>query len=269
MNGQNKMRFFSLVELLIVISVIAILMSLLSPALRKVMYKAKTVACSTNLKQIGNGVMMYVDDNGDLYPSTGGARSNPTVLGEWEIMLPYHGGDSLAMRKAFMCPHVEEGWKVRMVQPGIWRSYDTFPFLVYDNGRRIPYNLYFRVKMAYDRMGHNDETMNRVGDLWKAGGFQVMSNSKYKYNNILGSDVLGHNRGNHIPLGTVSSSEMVELGGHAPAAWTFTNYQFGNGNYLYDDLSVRFHDLLHRNFTETTGDAGSSFQFPLESFSEK
>ncbi len=57
-------RGFTLVELLVVIAVIALLMSILMPALSKTRRQAKDVLCQANLKQWGSVFGMYADDNG-------------------------------------------------------------------------------------------------------------------------------------------------------------------------------------------------------------
>jgi prepilin-type N-terminal cleavage/methylation domain-containing protein len=55
---------FTLVELLVVISIIAVLLAVLMPALNKSRESAKTVICSTNVRQLGLGYSMYEMDNG-------------------------------------------------------------------------------------------------------------------------------------------------------------------------------------------------------------
>jgi prepilin-type N-terminal cleavage/methylation domain-containing protein len=60
---MQKPRAFTLVELLVVIAIIALLMSILMPALGRVRKQAKTVICQSNLKQLGNAFEMYAGDN--------------------------------------------------------------------------------------------------------------------------------------------------------------------------------------------------------------
>src|ERR1700712_4301073 len=65
-----RQRGFTLIELLVVIAIIAILAAILFPVFAKAREKARQTACISNMKQMGLGFMMYVQDNDEAFPSS-------------------------------------------------------------------------------------------------------------------------------------------------------------------------------------------------------
>lgn len=93
-----RKRAFTLVELLVVISIIALLISMLLPALKGAREQAKQTACLSNMKNMGLAVQMYVQSNRDAFPLSrdhGGYQD-----GGWINELAPYAGNKLLYR----CP---------------------------------------------------------------------------------------------------------------------------------------------------------------------
>ncbi len=76
-----KQRRFTIVELLIVISVIAILLAILLPVLNNARRRAKNAGCQSNLKQVASAILTYTTDADDFFPPSAngvyGEDNNP------------------------------------------------------------------------------------------------------------------------------------------------------------------------------------------------
>jgi prepilin-type N-terminal cleavage/methylation domain-containing protein len=86
--GQS--RGFTLIELLVVIAIIAMLLSILMPALNKARQQAKRLVCISNMRQVGIAAQAYIIDSENRLPPSSCHISNPDQY--WlRVLLKYTG----------------------------------------------------------------------------------------------------------------------------------------------------------------------------------
>lgn len=96
-------KMFTLIELIVVISIIAILASLLLPGLAKARNKAKEIKCLSNLKQIGNGMFLYIDGYNGCFVKEDSSSNEGLYMGKalcpiLNIKRPTDGEETLYLK---------------------------------------------------------------------------------------------------------------------------------------------------------------------------
>ena len=121
MKPTQKRQSFTLVEFLVTIGIVAVLTTLLIPALGLVRRQAQATGCLSNLRTIGTAIVLYANDHdmtlpGPVYPSFGGWYGNPNPTSAFL-------SDHLWTYLGLPAPNSASGWVRFARQPFVCPGY--------------------------------------------------------------------------------------------------------------------------------------------------
>lgn len=269
---MSTKRGFTLIEVLVVVSIIALIIAILLPVLANTFFVTRTTVCTARLQQLGIATTSYAIDNDGYMPH----KMLPTtdrylnaLDGEfyrWEetpwvikannqynyipLIEPYVSD----LSEVFVCPHIDFDW-------------DDNNYHGQTGATMIPYAMYWGISNT------GTPTASRIpmtqlgfgfGPGTRLDGGGITFDSRYR---ILASDYvrLGLSHGIKYPDGT-SITTPKSMANHPPtdgdyfyagsnngngAGYVYDTTTNGNANYLYDDGSVVLYGQINK---DTIGD---------------
>lgn len=229
---------FTLIELLTVIAIISLLAAILFPVFGRARENARRASCLSNLKQIGLGVMQYVQDWDEYYPISRGAdyasmvSTNGTSWGEWKIRTyPY-----VKSEQVYNCPSgtVQKMGQFKNTPYGNLTFSETNSYgvnqLVFPDGSPTPPNVPQPVKSS--RLGKTSELAMLADSAYPVWNFpNRVYNSNYTLDQTNVPNAIDPTLARHF-----EGSVVVYADGHAkyrtqsqmgPLAASPNTYQYG------------------------------------------
>ena len=240
-----RRKGFTLVELLVVIGIIALLISILLPALNRARGQAKQIQCLSNLRQIATAMGMHANEHRNHYPLAGQIYSNP-ISGMPKDATPFQLGDT-GQRNYNYC--MSQG-KIRVaplpvaIAPYLGQQIRTDSeanaVFDYEHG---PILRIFTCPSNIDEMQDGSTQMSYFMSSFDASWWFQLMPSSYAFNEaVLGwADKASGSAGHSRERGNLSRMPhpadlvlMADASTRGPNNWIVYNDYVGTGNTLLD-----------------------------------
>lgn len=161
---SERRKGFTLLELLVVLSIVAVLAALLMPVTRRVRARSQAVACVSNLRQLGMGLQSYLSENDQTMPVLAAGRE---TRAEEAKTIDNTLDRYVSAPKVFACPADDRGLAEKTGTSYFWnpalngQRTSNLTFLTIDAASRIP--------ILSDKEGFHLYRENKVNILFADG----------------------------------------------------------------------------------------------------
>ncbi len=219
---MRKREGFTLIELLVVIAIIAILAAILFPVFAQAREKARAISCLSNTKQMGTGLIMYVQDFDETYPVNlylSGSGASTCVVTVYQELNPYikNGG-------VWKCPSDNPGMdfnvgfaavgypSVCVTSPSVrFTSYQANYAVVDDGSSNRPAKALASIEFPVDTSVFSDAVVTLPGGTADHGLFDSPVIARHT-GTVMAAFADGHSKAVHTKPNIVNG---VQLGGNA------------------------------------------------------
>ncbi len=166
-----KRKAFTLIELLVVIAIIAILASILFPVFARARENARRTSCMSNLKQMGLGVMQYVQDYDGFYPAVQRYNTEGDSAAGYTYWFGASGslGPYVKSQQIFICPSSSQGYGPADASYAI--SHPSYPMSGNYGGNQLLMRVYNATNQPY---------INIASVVSTATTYMIMDNGAYQ-----------------------------------------------------------------------------------------